>query len=331
MVQRRTFQSPATAPEMAPEAVAEPADASIETGAADVTPAPESALAKAQEALSENDRAIAGLMAERNARLLQDEVDEVEVERLDGEIGRCQRRQKTLTDRLSLLAAEAQRVEAEQAAHARETKIIEAEHLFVARDAAVADLRDHLLAAEAAFRRVHELGQAARAAWPWPHGKTGATLTGASDLTQAVTSFLFKIGGRPTQTGGQHQPNVPPAFPGGRCPKIEWLQTPDKLPDLVAQYRDASRYASDVMRGVRADAAPASPASPGVAAQSDAAQSAATVIAPLPTPQAAPQKAEPNPALAKILARQAVLAMRDDPASEAEYIANGELVKELSA
>jgi hypothetical protein len=156
-----------------------------------------------------------------------------------------------------------------------------------------------------------------------------------SDLTQAVSSFLFKIGGRPTQTGGQHQANVPPAFPGGRCPKIEWLQTPDRLPDLVAEYRLASKYASDVMRNVtRVDAVPASPAMNGAAhphlpANASPAEAGQSSVG--PPPQAAPQKAEPNPALARILARQAVLAMRDDPASEAEYIANGELVRELSA
>jgi hypothetical protein len=328
-IQRRVFQSAAPDPEMTPGAPAEPAGEPTETGAVDVTPAPETALGKAQTALAATDGELSALLAARAEALTAD--DDIRAMELDGEIAAKERLRKVQLDKVGLRQAEAQREAAAQAVQAREAQIVQTEHLFVSREAAVADLRDHLVAAEQAFRRVHELGQAARAAWPWPHGKTGATLTAPSDLTQAVSSFLFKIGGRPTQTGGQHQANVPPAFPGGRCPKIEWLQTPDKLPDLAAVYREASRYASDVMRGVRVDAVPASPASPGVAAQSDDAQSAATVIAPLPPPQAAPQKTEPNPALAKILARQAVLAMRDDPASEAEYIANGELVRELSA
>jgi hypothetical protein len=295
-VQRRTFKSPIETPQDGP---AESADASVETEAADAPPAPESALQRAQAALAENDRAIAGLVAERNALLVQDEVDEAAIERLDVELAQHQRRAKTLTDRLSLLAAEAHRVETEQAGQAREAKITEVSHLFTSRDAAVADLRDHLVAAEQAFRRIHELNLEARAAWDWPHGRVGGTLTTPSDLTQAVSAFLFKIGGRPSQTGGQHQPNVPPAFPGGRCPKIEWLQTPDKLPDLAAQYREASRYASDVMRGTRADPAPASPASPGVAPQSEAAPSNVERL-----PQVSPIRAEPNAELARVLRRQ---------------------------
>ena len=38
-----------------------------------------------------------------------------------------------------------------------------------------------------------------------------------------------------------------------------------------------------------------------------------------------------TPELARLLQRQHELAMRTDPASEAEYAANGELIKELSA
>jgi predicted DNA-binding protein len=323
-IQRRVFkgQDPAVL-EMPQGAPAEPADAPGETGVTNEAPAPESALAKAQAALAENDQAIAGLVAERNALLVRDEVDETEVERIDGEIGRCQRRQKTLTDRLALLAAEAQREAAEHAAQAREAKITEVEHLFIARDAAAADLRDHLVAADQAFRKVYELGVAARAAWSWEHGQAGGTLTAAHDLTREVSSFLYRIAGRPASLGGIFQATVPPPFPGGKCPRIEWLQSPDKLPDLAAQYRDASRFASDIMRGVRADGAP-NPASPADAGQSDA-----PVIEQLPT--TSPIRATPNPELSKLLARQAVLAMREDPASEAEYIANGKLVQELSA
>jgi hypothetical protein len=317
-VVRRSFKSSA---EMPRGEATEPADASGEAGPADVTPAPETALAKAQAALAANDQAIAGLVAERNALLLQDEVDEAAVERIDGELARHQRRQKTLTDRLSLLAAEAQRAEAEQAAQAREAKITETERLFIERDAAVADLKDHLVAAEAAFRRVHQLNLEARAGWEWPHGRAGGTLTTVPDLVREVSSFLYKIGGRPAPLGGQFPVNVPPAFPGAKCPKIELLQLPDKLPDLVAQYRDASRFASDVMRGSKIDAAPPSPASPGDAGQSNVE----------PLPQVSPFKAAPNPELARLLQRQNQLASRDMSATdEAEYEANGRLIQELS-
>jgi hypothetical protein len=323
-VVRRSFKPAA---EMPRGEAAEPAGDSIETGAADVTPVPESALARAQQALASNDADIARLVEQRNGLLLQDEVNETEVECIDGELARHQRRQKTLTDRLSLLAAEAQRAEAEQAAQVHEAKIIEAERLFIARDAAAMDLRDHLVAAEAAFRKVYELGVAARAAWPWEHGRAGGTLTAAHDLVREVGAFLYKIGGRPALLGGQFPANVPPAFPGAKCPKIELLQLPDKLPDLVVQYRDASRFASDVMRGVvRVDAVPPSPASPGIAAE-----------APATTPPVVAAAAGPNvpsigPEVRKLLERQNALASRDmSEADEREYQENSRLIQEMSA
>jgi hypothetical protein len=310
---------------LAPGAPAEVTDAVSAPVGIDAPATPESALQRAQTALAENDRAIAGLVAERNAGLLAEEVNETEIERLDAELARHQGRQRTLTDRLSLLAEAAQLEAAEQAAQAREAKIVETERIFIERDAAVADLRDHLVAAEAAFRRVHELGLEARGNWGWPHGTTGATLTAASDLVREVSSFLFKVGGRPSQTGGQHQPDTPPAFPGGRCPKIELLQRPDALPDLAAQYRDASKYASNVMRGVRVDAAPASP--PVGAPQSEAVPSNVERL-----PSVSPIHAAPNVELARVLRRQNELASRDmSPDDEAEYAANGEAIKALSA
>ena len=66
--------------------------------------------------LAANDADIARLMEQRNRLLLQDEVDEDEVGRIDDELARHQRRQRIMSDRLVLLAAEAQRAEAEQRA-----------------------------------------------------------------------------------------------------------------------------------------------------------------------------------------------------------------------
>jgi hypothetical protein len=299
-----------------------------------VTPEADGPLQRAQASLAATDGELSALLDARAVALAAD--DDVRAMELDGEIAAKERLRKVQLDKVGLRQAEAQREAAAQAVQVREAQIVEVSHLFEARDAAVADLRDHLVAAEAAFRRVHELGQAARAAWPWPHGRVGATLTAASDLTQAVSAFLFKIGGRPSQTGGLHQASVPPAFPGGRCPQISLLQTPDRLPDLVAQYRDASRYASDVMRNVRVPVPPeplskgavSSSASPGDAAPSN--------VEPLPTRTGndfpvAPQGAVPNPELARLLSRQNMLAMRDmSPADEVEYAEIGQQIAAIS-
>src|ERR1700722_166180 len=96
---RRSFKSQEpTAPEMPADAPAEAADATGETGAADATPAPEGALAKAQASLAANDADIARLVEQRNRLLLQDEVDEDEVGRIDDELARHQRRQRIMSD-----------------------------------------------------------------------------------------------------------------------------------------------------------------------------------------------------------------------------------------
>ncbi len=69
-------------------------------------------------------------MEQRNRLLLQDEVDEDEVGRIDDELARHQRRQRIMSDRLVLLAAEAQRAEAEQRAAQKAEVIAGIEQLF---------------------------------------------------------------------------------------------------------------------------------------------------------------------------------------------------------
>jgi hypothetical protein len=305
----------------------EPASESAETVAAESAPAAPTALQRAQAAMGENDQAIAGLTAERNGLLLEDALDEAAIARIDAELARHQHRQKTLADRLTLLGAEQARLDAEEAARIREARIVEVERTLIERDAAVMDLRDHLVSANRAFQRVHELNLEARAGWGWGHGKLGGVLTAGSDLAREVASFIYKIGGKAPQSGGQYDPDVAPSFPGGRSPRIEMLQQPDRLPDLVAQYRAASRFASDIMRGlVSVDAVPASPITIAGQAEQSPVMPAVEI-----TGTQSPNVPQLSPAMVEILRRQAELAARDDPESEAEYLRNGELLREMSA
>jgi hypothetical protein len=317
-ITRRTFKSAADLPEMA---TGEPAGEQDASDPADVAPVPETALAKAQAALAANDAEIVRLVAERNALLVRDEVDEVAVGHLDDKLAGCRHRAKTLTDRLSLLAAEAARVEAEQAAQAREEKITQIEAILARRDKAAEDLQLHLCKAEAAFREVHEFGQAARNGWAWPHGRAGAVLASGQDLFWGVSSFIYKIGGR----AGQMSPDGPPSFPGARCPKLELLGTPEALPDLVDEFRAASKYASDCMRGIVPAAVTPEPAADGPDEQP---AQPAPVVAAADGPSVPPI----SPEVAQLLVRQSVLAARDmTAADEQEYRRNGEQIAALSA
>lgn len=308
----------------APEASLELAGASAEPVAVETPPAAQTPLQRAQAELASNDADIAHLVAERNGLLLQDALDEAGIARIDADLARHQHRQKTLTDRLTILGAEQARLEVEEAARAREAKITEVEALLARRNEAADDLQRSLLAAEEAFRKVHALGLEVRNGWSWPHGRGGVLLATSSDLVMQTQSYMFKIGGRPIQTGGQHQPDVPPGFPGARCPRFEWLHTPDRLPDLAAVYREASKFASDCMRGV----VPAAVTPPAATAPDDQPAQAAP---------AAPSVAGPNvpplsPEIVGLLQRQFALASRSSMTQddEREYEENGRRIQELS-
>jgi hypothetical protein len=352
-ITRRTFKSPAATTEIPSDGLAEPtgevsaptaADASspettpgaptglagesIETEGGETPPAAETTLQRAQAALASNDADIARLIAERNALLLQDALDEAGIARIDAELARHEHKRRTLGDRLVLLGAEQARLDAEAAAAAREARITEVERLLIERDAAAADLQKYLCKAEAAFRRVHELSREARNGWSWPHGRVGAIMPGSADLVRAVASYLYKVGARPSRLGGEYTVDAPPNFPGGRCPRIELLQSPEVLPDLASEYRAASKFAADIMRGITPDPVPAIPDTTGgmppVAEQSPVMPALGITGAQSNVPVLTPEMVE-------IIRRQMQLAMKDDPASAAEYEANGRLLQQMSA
>jgi hypothetical protein len=317
----------ASPPEMTAGAPAQPAEEMPSPPPPDVTPVPESALAKARAALAAIEKELAWLARERDAALLADADDEAI--RLYGEIEGLQRTRRALTDKVALLSVQAAELEAAERAAAREARIVEIERTLIERDAAAADLQDHLRAAEAAFRRVFELGLAARTAWAWPHGRLGGVLSSGSDLRVATMSYLYKIGGRPSALGGEYVVDALPSFPGGKCPRLELLQQPDKLPDLVTEFRQASRYAGDVMRGVAPEPVPASP--PDTAGKNLPVDERSPVMPAVGITGGQSNVPTITPEMAEIIRRQVQLAMRDDPESEAEYRRNGELLAAMSA
>jgi hypothetical protein len=297
---------------------AELAGESVET-AAPAVPATETPLDRARASLATTAAELGQIARARDAALLAD--DDVEVARLDDEIVRLQKVQRTLGDKVAVMVREAERVAAEQAVLAREEQILKVERLFVERDAAVADLRDHLDAAEVAYRRVHALGAEARAGWQWPHGTSGGTMTTGTDLFFATQSYLYKIGSR----AGGADSDAGPRFPGGKSPRIEDMNQPGSLPDIVHQFQEASRHASNAMRGAKLDAAPVGGASPAFDGQSDA-----PVTERLP--QTSPLRAKANPELAQVLSRMNALASRQmSEDDERLYQELGRKVQELSA
>jgi hypothetical protein len=358
---RRTFKQEPTAPETAPEAAPEPGgevsaptapdaaspeaasdempqDGSVEAGgesaeavAVETPPAAETPLQRAQAAMASNDADIARLTAERNTLLVCDALDEAGIARIDAELARHQHRQKTLADRLTLLGAEAQREAAEQAAQAREAKIVAAESLFSERLGLAEKLAGHVKAADECFLRLLAANRVIEAAWPWePTRHAGAVLLGDRPMLMALKNEIYRVAGRPNPLGGQPDHADGPGYPGGHPELLQWAQMPEKSAAPMAdKFELASRAASQIMRvGRVVDAVPASPTTggmPPVAEQSPVMPAVGI------TGTQSSNVPRITPAMAEILRRQAELAMRDDPVSEAEYLRNGELLREMSA
>ena len=308
-------------------APAEAADATGETGAADVTPAPEGALARAQASLAANDADIARLVEQRNRLLLQDEVDEDEVGRIDDELARHQRRQRIMSDRLVLLAAEAQRAAAEQRAAQKAETIAGIEALLAERDRLGSALTDAITAADAAFQGLFEIGHEVRRRWPFAAHDLAAMMVADGPLALAVQFEIFRLAGRPHLPGAPVGDHKPPSFPGGRAERLEYALQPEKIEPLAKRLGAGSAVASRVMReGFSTNQLDPAQANPGVAGQSGAPVNTTTMSS------AAPQSSAPNPELAQVLARMNALASRQmTPDDEAEYQLLGRKCQELSA
>jgi hypothetical protein len=323
-IQRRTFQTPATAPETAGEALTEPADVSIEGGSADVSPADEGPLGRAQVALQEVVEQLKALTARRREVLLTGSDEEVAA--VDAEIEAAQRVQRTRTDRVAVLLEHA----AEEAAAARAAvpseTIVAIEALLANRDAAGAELAASIEAADKAFVRLIELGREIRQRWQFsPHDANPAMLT-ENALSLAIPHEFYRLTARPHPLGGKVLPDFVPSFPAGsKAERIEEAGLPSKIKPLAKKLEAASALASRVMReGFSTNQLSVIPSS--IASPADAAPSNVE-----PLPQLSPFKVAPNPELARLLSRQNQLASRDmSPDDEAEYAENGRQIAALS-
>jgi hypothetical protein len=174
---------------------------------------------------------------------------------------------------------------------------------LAARDSAGAELADAIKQADAAFRKMIDCGQAAIAAWPWQSHDTHAVLLTPGAVTAAITHELWKIGGRPRRYGGMDKPGDGIDFPGGRCPRLEWLNLPERVKSLATVCAEASALASAIMRTGRSTSHVESLATDAAVSTNGQGES--------------PQRTEAEQRLASLLKRQHELA--EDPAREAEY------------
>jgi hypothetical protein len=310
---------------MAPDAPAEVAGEVSEAGPADVPPEPESALARARQALVATDAELLRLAEARDAALVADADDEAI--QLYDQIETLQRLRRVQEDKLRLQTAAAERAAAEQRAAAKAETIAAIEGLLSQRDEAGAALSAAIEAADKAFVRLVELGREVRQRWQFsPHDANPAMLTEGA-LSLAIPHEFYRLTARPHPLGGKILTDFMPSFPSGsKAERFEDAGLPSKIKPLAKKLEAASALASRVMREGfstnQLSAIPSSSAPPDDTGQSNVE----------PLPQVSPFKAEPNPELARLLSRQNKLASRQmSDEDEAEYAANGEAIKALSA
>jgi len=270
-------------------------------------PDPAAALEQARATLKQIEGSIAEVTGKRRARLLAGD-DASAIAELDQHIEKLKHAAQTERDRTALLEAEVERLAGERRAREHQTLIERNERKFGERDAAGAKLATAIAEVDRAFRECVAIGRSLDAAWPWPSHDRPAVMVTPGSLLLALSHELYRIGSRPQLFGGQDTIDAGLHLPGAKSPRIEWIGQPEKVPSLVAVLADATRYASEIMRGGT------------VAVQPSAAASQANGS---PTNGAQPNR------LAELLKRQNELAA--DPARENEYMQVVQEIAELSA
>jgi hypothetical protein len=202
------------------------------------------ALTEARNALADVEAKLAQLKAKREALLLAQ--DDRALDKLEDELAALRRQVERAADRVSLLEVEARRAEAARQAKEKRGLIERIEKKLEASNEAAAELQNLVELADKAFRKVIALRSECAAAWPWPD-QTALAL-GAQTIRNLLTHELYRVGSHPF-VGGADGAIAQVSFPGGRAPDHAMAAQPEAIPPLADTVRQASEYASRLMRG----------------------------------------------------------------------------------
>jgi hypothetical protein len=268
-------------------------------------PSAKTQLKKAHDAQAAIVAQIADKEAARNAALLGGD-DAAAVAKIDGEIAALHHAERTESDRIKLLEAEVEKEEGLARAKRRADIIVRVKAKIAERDEVGAELEKKLGEAVKLFRRAYLLGNEVLAAWSWTDSDRFAIALAGPELKRLVMNEIYKVGATPNPGGGLPFDRVAPSFPGGQCPKHEWLMQPDKIPALTAALEERSKFASRVLDGGKIG-------------------KASRAVAPDPT---VPARTTAEAKLSVLLNRQAALANEISPDAEEKYRA---IVREIVA
>jgi hypothetical protein len=204
-------------------------------------------LAAAQAAIEEANRKLAELDRQRNAALLRD--DNVVAIELGVEIANLKLAARAHEDKIKLLREQAAEEERSRRAKEREAEIGKIEAKLDQRDQAMQEVVAAIKQLAVASERATKLGREIVAAWAWqPHDLPAALLSPPSVLT-AISHESYRVSYHARRYGGMDtDPLAGHMLPGSRCPRVEWLEQPERTRPMVDVVRDASEFAKRFLR-----------------------------------------------------------------------------------
>jgi hypothetical protein len=204
------------------------------------------ALAEARAALATIETELSALKAQREAFLLT--TNDGALDRLENQIATLRRHAERAADRIHLLEDAAQGQAAERRAKEQRGVIERVERKLNESNEAAAELQNFVALAEKAFRKIIALRSECAAEYPFSTNDQVALAFTAQTIHALLTHELARVGSKPF-VGGADGAMVQVSFPGARAPDHALAAQPEAIKPLVDAIREASEFASRLMRG----------------------------------------------------------------------------------
>jgi hypothetical protein len=260
---------------------------------------PTERLAAAQAELEQANARLAELAEQRNAALLKD--DNAGAIAFGVEISNLKLAARAHEDKIKLLREQAVEEERARREREREAQIGKIEEKIEQRDQAMQEVAAAIKQLAAASERAIKLGREVVPVWSWqPHDLPAALLTPPSVLT-AISHEMFRVSYHARRYGGMDtDPLAGHMLPGSRCPRLEWLEQPERTRPMSDVVRDASSFAKQFLHTGKSSSA------------------VEVVAAPLPVMNGG-ERSEAEQRLASLLKKQAELEADLSLQGEREY------------
>jgi hypothetical protein len=238
----------------------------------------------------------------RCAALLADQ--DSEAANLAVEIEQYRRLLRGFHDKIKLLEEEGEKEAQARREKERAALIERIEAKLEQRDEAMKEMAGAIKQLATASERAINLSREVIAAWSWhAHDLPAALLTPPSIMT-AISHESYRLSYHPRRYGGMDtDPLAGSMLPGSRCPRLEWMELPERTRPMVDVVRDASEFAKRFLHTGKGSAA------------------VEVVAAPLPAMNGGEgvQRSEAEQRLGALLKQMAELAEDISPQGEQEY------------